>query len=100
LDASYVVNFDEYEILANKILKKQPRKPITVFIDMPDVKKAFSKVSIATFYAYYYIILPFIPQKKNGLFLASNDEDGDGPGGNDTDVDEVSIGLSLHLRRH
>ncbi|KAI9444439.1 hypothetical protein BJY52DRAFT_1128191 [Lactarius psammicola] len=44
-DASYIINFDEYEVLANKILKRRPTKPITVFIDMLAVEKAFSKVS-------------------------------------------------------
>jgi hypothetical protein len=45
-DASYVINFVEYEILANKICKKHLSKPITVFIDMAAVEKAFAKVSI------------------------------------------------------
>jgi hypothetical protein len=41
-----------------------------------------------------YTVLPFIPQKKNRLFLPSDDEDGDG---DDTDIDEVSTDLSLPL---
>ncbi|KAI9440749.1 hypothetical protein H4582DRAFT_1811407 [Lactarius indigo] len=42
-DATYVVNFDEYEHLATKIIKRQPAKPIVVFVNMPAVEKAFSK---------------------------------------------------------
>lgn len=43
LDASYIVNLEEYQTLANKILKRMPTKPIVVFIEMPVVKKALSK---------------------------------------------------------
>jgi hypothetical protein len=46
-DASYMINLEEYTALANKILKKRPSKPITVFIDLLDVEKALSKVSMA-----------------------------------------------------
>jgi hypothetical protein len=47
-DASYIVNLEEYQTLANKILKRTPTKPIIVFIEMPAVKKALSKkVSIS-----------------------------------------------------
>jgi hypothetical protein len=42
-----MVNLEEYTALANKILKKQPSKPIMVFIDLLDVEKALSKVSMA-----------------------------------------------------
>jgi hypothetical protein len=45
----------------------------------------------------YNTVLPFIQQKKNRLFLPSDEEDGDGLGGDDTDVDEVSTDLSLPL---
>ncbi|KAI9437879.1 hypothetical protein BJY52DRAFT_1207063 [Lactarius psammicola] len=45
-DASYIVNFDEYKRLATKIIKRQPTRPITVFVDMPAVEKVFSKNSL------------------------------------------------------
>ena len=97
-DASDVINFDEYKDLANKILKKRSTRPITVFVDMPAVEKAFAKVSNMTrLHVCYYIVLSFTPQKKGGLFLSSDDEDGDGPGGDSTDFDEVSNDLSLSL---
>jgi hypothetical protein len=51
-DATYVVNFEEYECLATKIVKKSPSRPIIVFVEMPEVDKAFSKVSTANFYLY------------------------------------------------
>jgi hypothetical protein len=35
-------------------------------------------------------MLPLILQKKNGLFITSDEEEGDGLGGDDTDMDEVS----------
>ncbi|KAI9457459.1 hypothetical protein BJY52DRAFT_1120377 [Lactarius psammicola] len=44
-DASYIVNFNEYKRLATKIVKRQPTRPITVFVDMPAIEKVFSKVS-------------------------------------------------------
>jgi hypothetical protein len=47
-DACYIVNFDEYEGLATKIIKKQPVKPIVVFVEMPAVEKAFAKVTVST----------------------------------------------------
>ena len=42
-DTSYIVNLEEYQTLANKILKRTPTKPIVVFVEMPVVKKALSK---------------------------------------------------------
>jgi len=81
-DASYIVNFDKYEGLVAKIIKKQPIRPIVVFVKMPAVEKAFAKVTVSTANLYvYYSILFFIQQKKNGLFLDSDDEEGDGLGG-------------------
>jgi hypothetical protein len=50
--ATYVVNFTEYEGLATKILKKCPRRPISVFVEMPEVEKMFSKASISNLYIY------------------------------------------------
>jgi len=44
-DALYVINFDEYKDLANKIIKKRPKEPITVSIDMLAVEEAFSKAN-------------------------------------------------------
>ena len=51
-DATYVVNFKEYESLATKIGKKSPSRPIIVFVEMPEIEKAFSKVSTANLYLY------------------------------------------------
>ncbi|KAH9027206.1 hypothetical protein EDB84DRAFT_1272810 [Lactarius hengduanensis] len=42
-DATDVVNFDEYEGLVTKIIKRQPTKAIIVFVDMRAVEKTFSK---------------------------------------------------------
>ena len=92
-DATYVINYDEYERLATKIVKRSPSRPIIVFVEMPDVVKAFAKASIASLYVHY--LSYFSSQKRNGntLFLPSDDEDGDAieGGGDDTDADEVSI---------
>ncbi|KAF8272676.1 hypothetical protein EI94DRAFT_1452236, partial [Lactarius quietus] len=65
----YVINFNEYKGLANKILKKSPSGPITVFIEMPDIERVFSKV---------------------------NGEEGDGIGeqDEDSDADKNSLGLT------
>ena len=46
-DATYVVNFDEYEGLVTKIGKRPSFRPIIVFVEMPEVEKVFSKVSKA-----------------------------------------------------
>jgi hypothetical protein len=43
----YIVNFDEYESLVTRINRKSPYRPIIVIIEMPEVDKVFSKVSIA-----------------------------------------------------
>jgi hypothetical protein len=43
----YVVNFDEIKALATKINRKTVSQAIVVFVEMPEVEKAFSKVSIA-----------------------------------------------------
>ncbi|KAH9000081.1 hypothetical protein EDB92DRAFT_2110736 [Lactarius akahatsu] len=78
-DATDVVNFDEYEGLVTKIIKRRPTKAIIVFVDMRAVEKAFSKKS------------------RNRPFLGSEDEDGDGLGGDqgdNTDADENLMGLS------
>jgi hypothetical protein len=48
-DASYIVNFTEYEVLANKVIKRQPGRAITVFIEMPAVEKVFAKVHTVSF---------------------------------------------------
>ncbi|KAF8264465.1 hypothetical protein EI94DRAFT_1703223 [Lactarius quietus] len=48
-NATYVINFNEYKGLANKILKKSPSGPLTVFIEMPDIERVFSK--FLTFYS-------------------------------------------------
>lgn len=45
-DATYVVNFDEFKALATKINKKTVSRAIIVFVEMPEVEKAFSKASI------------------------------------------------------
>ncbi|KAF8272673.1 hypothetical protein EI94DRAFT_1425070, partial [Lactarius quietus] len=68
-NATYVINFNEYKGLANKILKKSPSGPITVFIEMPDIERVFSKV---------------------------NGEEGDGIGeqDEDSDADKNSLGLT------
>jgi hypothetical protein len=51
-DATYVVNFEEYKGLATKIVKKTISKPIIVFVEMPEVEKAFSKVGTANLYLF------------------------------------------------
>ncbi|KAF8258230.1 hypothetical protein EI94DRAFT_1708178 [Lactarius quietus] len=61
-NASYIVNLEEYQTLANKILKRMPTRPIVVFVEMPVVKKALSK------------------KKKKTGFQSSSDYD-DGLGG-------------------
>jgi hypothetical protein len=102
-DATYVVNFNEYEGLAAKILKRRPTRPIVVFVETPDIEKAFSKASKSNLDV-HYSLLAFTQQKRNGnrLFLPSDDEEGDGQGGqgDDTDADEVSINQSFPPRRH
>ncbi|KAF8264966.1 hypothetical protein EI94DRAFT_1500643, partial [Lactarius quietus] len=68
-NVTYVINFNEYEGLANKILKKSPSWPITIFIEMPDIERVFSKV---------------------------NGKEGDGFGeqDDDSDADKNSLGLT------
>jgi hypothetical protein len=39
-DACDVINFEEYEDVARKILEKRPTRAITIFIDMKDVEKS------------------------------------------------------------
>ena len=46
-DATYVINFDEFRALATKVNKKTISWPIIVSVEMPDIEKAFSKVSTA-----------------------------------------------------
>ncbi|KAH9030450.1 hypothetical protein EDB84DRAFT_1439094 [Lactarius hengduanensis] len=73
-----VVNFNEYEGLVTKIIKRRPTKAIIVFVDMRAVEKTFSK-------------------KKSRNRPFSDDEDGDGLGGDqddDTDADENLMGLT------
>ncbi|KAH9072410.1 hypothetical protein EDB83DRAFT_2517174 [Lactarius deliciosus] len=87
-DATDIVNFDEYEGLVTKIIKRRPTKAIIGFVNMRAVEKAFSKKS------------------RNRPFLGSEDEDGDGLGGDqgdNTDADENSMGLSkinYELKKH
>ncbi|KAF8264460.1 hypothetical protein EI94DRAFT_1518084, partial [Lactarius quietus] len=76
-NAMYVINFNEYKGLANKILKKSPSRPITVFIEMPDIERVQKRT-------------------RNGLFLPSDGEEGDGIGeqDEDSDADKNSLGLT------
>ena len=94
-NATYIINFDEYNCLVTKINKRMPFQPIAVFVEMPQVEKVFSKVSRANLCVHHGLWL-FTQQKKarSALFLASDDEEGDGPAGDDSDGDEVS--LTLH----
>jgi capsule polysaccharide modification protein KpsS len=43
-DACNVENFSEYEDMVRKVLKLQPMKAITVFVDMKDINHAAKKV--------------------------------------------------------
>ena len=54
-DACDVVNFEEYEAVANKILEKKPTRAITIFVDMKDVEKGIT-VCILLFIFYIYTI--------------------------------------------
>ena len=38
-DACDVINYKEYEDVANKVLEKQPTRAITVLVDMKDIEK-------------------------------------------------------------
>jgi hypothetical protein len=64
-DEYEILNFDGYESLASEILKRRPTRPITVFINMPAIEKAFSEPEVS-------IALSFIPQK-----ILTDDEDGE-----------------------
>jgi len=39
-DACDVINFEEYEDVANKILERKPTKAVTIFVDMKDVERS------------------------------------------------------------
>lgn len=38
-DACDVINYEEYEDVANKVLEKKPTRAITIFVDMKDIEK-------------------------------------------------------------
>jgi len=38
-DACDVINYEEYEDVANKVLQKKPTRAITIFVDMKDIEK-------------------------------------------------------------
>jgi len=39
-DACDVINFEEYEDVANKILERKPTRAVTIFVDMKDVERS------------------------------------------------------------
>jgi hypothetical protein len=38
-DACDVINYEEYEDVANKVLEKKPMRAVTIFVDMKDIEK-------------------------------------------------------------
>jgi hypothetical protein len=45
-DACNVENFSEYEDVVKKVMKRQPTRAITVFVDMKDVDHAAKKAQV------------------------------------------------------
>ena len=39
-DACNVINYMEYEDVANKIIEKKPMRVVTIFIDMKDIERS------------------------------------------------------------
>jgi hypothetical protein len=76
-----VVNFTEYQDVINKILKQKPTKALTILLDMNDVEKAASKVSILETAA--YMCIDFIFQQK---YVSCDSEDESNDDGEGTDI--------------
>jgi len=49
-NACDVINFEEYEDVAHKILEKKPIRAITIFVDMKDIEKSTRVCTLVIFY--------------------------------------------------